>query len=98
VWLYGGFVSEQCSRYLAPGGWLLANNSHGDASMASLDPAYSLAAVVSSRDGEYRVGTKDLGRYLIPRTGDVPSAAALHQTNKGVAFTHPAFACLFVRG
>jgi len=98
VSLYAGFVSERCSRYLASGGWLLANNSHGDASMASLDPAYSLAAVVTSRGGDYRVSTQDLGRYMIPKNGHAPSAEALHQTNKGVAFTHPAFAYLFERG
>ena len=98
VSLYAGFVSERCRRYLAPGGWLLANNSHGDASMASLDPAYSLAAVVTNPGGDYRVTTKDLARHMIPKKGHAPSAEALHQTNKGVAFTHPAFAYLFVRG
>lgn len=36
VSLYAGFVSQACKRYLRPSGWLVANNSHGDASMASI--------------------------------------------------------------
>ena len=98
VSLYAGFVSEHCSRYLAPGGWLLANNSHGDASMASLDPGYSLAAVVISRGGGYRVSTKDLDGYMIPKKGPAPSIEDLHRTNRGIAFTRTAFAYLFKRG
>ena len=36
--LYAGFVSEHCARYLRPGGLLLANNSHGDASLSVARP------------------------------------------------------------
>ncbi|WP_298888583.1 hypothetical protein [uncultured Serinicoccus sp.] len=34
VSLYAGPVSEHTRSYLRPGGWLLANTSHGDASLA----------------------------------------------------------------
>ena len=98
VSLYAGFVSECCSRYLTTGGLLLANNSHGDASMASLDPLFSLVAVVPSRAGGYRVRTDDLDRYMVPKKGSAPTVEELRQTNKGVAFTRPAFAYLFQRG
>ena len=40
--LYAGFVSEACGWLLRPGGLLLANDSHGDASMAALDPRFEL--------------------------------------------------------
>ena len=98
VSLYAGFVSEHCSRYLATGGWLFANNSHGDASLAALDPRFTLVAVLTSRSGEYRVRTDDLERYMVPRKGEQPTAEELHRTNKGVAFTRPAFAYLFQLG
>ncbi len=48
VSLYAGFVSEYCTRYLQPGGWLLVNPSHGDVAMASIDRRYRLAAVVNA--------------------------------------------------
>jgi len=35
--LFAGPVWQHCGRYLRPGGWLLANTSHGDASLAALD-------------------------------------------------------------
>jgi hypothetical protein len=34
---YAGFVSQHCKRYLKVSGLLLVNNSHGDASMSSID-------------------------------------------------------------
>ncbi len=98
VSLYAGFVSEHCSRYLATGGWLLANDSHGDASMAVLDPAFSLVAVVTTRGDDYRVVSDDLGRYMVPRSGLVPTVDELHRTNRGIAFTNRAFAYIFRRG
>lgn len=42
---YAGFVSQGCKRYLRINGYLLANNSHGDASMASIDSDYEADAV-----------------------------------------------------
>lgn len=97
VSLYAGFVSEHCSRYLATGGWLLANDSHGDASLAALDPRFTLVAVLISRSGKYRVRTDDLDRYMVPKRGEPATAEELHRTNKGAAFTRPAFAYLFQR-
>ena len=34
---YAGFVSRSCRQYLKAGGLLLVNNSHGDASLTSMD-------------------------------------------------------------
>jgi hypothetical protein len=47
--LYAGPVSQHCTRYLRPGGLLLANPSHGDAGLAALDARYELAAVITAR-------------------------------------------------
>lgn len=95
--LYAGFVSEPCGRYLARGGWLLANDSHGDASMASLDPRFVLSAVVLSTSSGYRVRSDDLDGYMIPRRAQALTAEELRRTNRGVAFTRRAFAYLFRR-
>ena len=93
--LYAGFISEHCSRYLKPGGLLLANNSHGDADMAALDPGNELIAVILSADGRYRLSTNNLDRYLIPKRGNPPTVAELHASNRGVGHTTSAFAYLF---
>ena len=44
---YAGFVSENCKRYLPRGGYLIANNSHGDAGLASCDREFKFVAVVN---------------------------------------------------
>ena len=97
VSLYAGFVSEHCTCYLRPGGILLANNSHGDASLASLDPGYLLCGVITARGGRYRVTTGNLGVYLVPKRGFPPTAAELHRINRGIAYTRSPFAYLFRR-
>lgn len=94
VSLYAGFVSEHCTRYIAGGGWLLANDSHGDASMALLDSGYELASVITSEGGDYRVRTDALDTYRVPKKGNPPTIDELHETNRGVAFTKSAFAYL----
>lgn len=95
--LYAGFISESCSRYLAAGGVLLVNNSHGDASMASLDSSYELVAVVTSRDGRYRVMTEGLDGYLVTKNGIAPTVEGLHASGRGVGYTKSPFAYLFRR-
>ncbi len=97
VSLYAGFISEHCTRYLRRGGTLLVNPSHGDAAMASLDERYELAGVVTSRDGDYRVSTKDLDTYLVPRREAAVTRDSLHASGRGVAYTRSAFAYLFAR-
>lgn len=94
--LYAGFVSEHCTRYLRPGGLLLANTSHGDVAMASLDPRYRLVAVVTSREGRYTVKREDLEGYLTPKRAE-PTRAELHATRRGVAYRRSAFGYVFRR-
>ncbi len=96
VSLYAGLVSEHCTRYLADGGALLVNNSHGDASLASLDSRYSLAAVVKASGGRYRVAQDGLDGYLVPKRG-VPTREELHRSRRGVGYTRSPFGYLFRR-
>ena len=95
VSLYAGFVSEHCTRYLQPGGWLLVNPSHGDVAMASINPRYLLGAVVNARAGRYSVSERNLDAYLIPKQPVEISAALLHQRGRGIAYTKSPFAYLF---
>ena len=97
VSLYAGFVSERCTRYLCPGGWLLVNPSHGDAAMASIDPRYRLAAVINARSGSYLITDRDLDGYMIPKRPTEITGELLHDTGRGIAYTRSPFAYLFQR-
>ena len=97
VSLYAGFISEHCTQYLRVGGTLLVNPSHGDAAMASIDPRYELSGVVTSRDGDYRIDTADLDRFLIPKKPQEITVDALHASNRGIGYTASPFAYLFTR-
>ncbi len=97
VSLYAGFISEHCARYLRIGGTLLANPSHGDVAMASIDPRFRLAGVILARAGDYRVATSNLDDYLVQKSPMALSPGLLHERGRGVAYTESAFAYLFER-
>jgi len=95
--LYAGFISEYCTKFLKLGGHLLVNPSHGDAALASLDERYQLAGAVISESGDYRVVQTNLADYLQPKKTVEITRELLFSTNRGVAYTRPAFAYLFER-
>lgn len=89
--------ADNCGRYLRRGGLLLANTSHGDASIAALDPALDLAAAVLHREGRYHLDTANLGRYLMAKRPADADADLIRAKGRGVAYTLPAFAYVFRR-
>jgi SAM-dependent methyltransferase len=93
--LFAGPVWEHCRRYLRPGGWLLANSSHGDASLAALDPTLRLIAVAHHRDDHDSLSTDRLDEYLIPKRPELATADRIRATGRGIAYTRNAFAYLF---
>ena len=95
VSLYAGFVSECCTRYVRPGGWLLVNASHGDAAMASTIAGYTLVGVVKKKGATYRYHTDDLGSYLQPKKPTEITRELLHTTNRGVPYTKTPEAYVF---
>ncbi len=95
VSFYAGFVSEHCTEYLRTGGMFLVNPSHGDAAMASLDPRYELAGVVTSRAWDYAVSTEGLETYLIPVRNDEITLDTIRRSRRGVAYTRSPYAYLF---
>lgn len=95
VSLYAGLVSEHCTEYLKPGGTLLANPSHGDVAMPSLDDRYVLSGVVVHRGGASRVRTTGLEKYLVPKASTPLTRDDVRERGRGVAYTRSAFAYLF---
>ena len=94
---YAGFVSQYCRRYLKIGGWLLANNSHGDASMAYLDDDYELVGVVNRRSDKFSFHVNKLEGYFVPKK-DVPiTKEYLEKIQRGIGYQKSAFAYVFIR-
>ena len=96
--LYAGPVWEHCRQYLSPRGWFLANTSHGDASLAALDPNLRLAAAVHQRAGNYRLDTANLDSYLIPTRPSTADPDTIRRQGRGIAYTKTAFAYVFTAG
>jgi hypothetical protein len=88
---YAGFVSEACKKYLARGGYLVANNSHGDAGLAWCDREFALVAVVDRRGDRWSLKTRDLDEYFIPASPEVPQdplslANYIRDLGKGIGY------------
>jgi len=79
VSLFAGFVSEFCTQYLRVGGALLVNPSHGDAAMASIDPASSVAPTLTGmrmEPGPDPQGAQDRQRFTRPWYQGPPSVSS----------------------
>ena len=92
---YAGFVSQYCKRYLKTGGLLLINNSHGDASMASIDASYKLIGILNKRGGKYILLDKNLDSYFIPKKVVRITKEYLEKTGRGIGYTKSPASYLF---
>ncbi len=93
--LFTGPAWEHSRRYLRAGGWLLANTSHGDASLAALDPGLRLVGVARQDDDLYSVDTDGLGEYLVPKRPVSADADTIRRSGRGIPYTRAAFAYVF---
>lgn len=94
---YAGFISAACKTYLRIGGYLLVNNSHGDAGLASIDEDYKLILTVHTSRGNYRLSNSSLNEYFIPRKEGVVTRKLLFETRRGVGYTKSAPLYFFQR-
>ena len=94
---YAGFVSQHCKQYLKVGGILLANNSHGDASMAWLDQDFALVAAINRRGERFSLVETNLASYFVPKRDHPITREYLERTKRGVAYTRSAYAYAFRR-
>ena len=93
--LYAGSVWDHCRQYLGPGGLLLANTSHGDGSVAALDPRLDLVGAVHHRGDTYRLDRSSLDSYLEPKTPAAADPDLIRRRGRGIAYTRTAFAYVF---
>jgi hypothetical protein len=94
---YAGFISDACKDYLRIGGYLLVNNSHGDAGLASIDKDYSLISTVHRNRGKHRLSQASLDRYFIPKGNRIVTKELLFRTRKGVGYSKTAPLYVFQR-
>ena len=92
---YAGFVGQHCKPYLKTGGFLVANNSHGDAGLAAIDDDYQLKAVFSVRNGKHRISETNLNEYFIPKSQIQITRAYLEKLQKGIGYKKTAGVYLF---
>lgn len=96
--LYGGFVSKAVKKYLKKGGILICNDSHGDASMASLDPDFKLIAVFNRKaDDNYSISSTGLNQYLIPKGRKKITKNHLETSMRGIAYTKSPSGYIFMK-
>ncbi len=94
---FAGFVSRSCSRYLRPGGLLIANDSHGDAGVAALDPEFQLVATVHEDGNGYRLNTQLLDDYFTPKRHTPVTLELLLSSGKGIHYARSADAYVFTK-
>lgn len=92
---YAGFVGQFCKMYLKKGGWLLANNSHGDAGMAAIDEDYQLTGVFSLRNGKHRLSEDNLEDYFVPKKPQQLTRQYLESRQKGIGYKKTGSSYLF---
>jgi len=95
---YGGFVGQATKKYLKKGGILVCNNSHGDASMSSIDIDYNLIGVYKRiSDDKFSLSDRDLSSYMIPKKEQVVTREGLERTMKGIAYTKSPAGYIFIK-
>jgi len=85
---YWGFVWRDTKKYLKKWWILVCNNSHWDASMASLDIDYKLIAVYNRKsDEKFTISDKNLNEYLILKKQIDNPKEILEKSMKGFWYT-----------
>lgn len=92
---YAGFVSRYCSQYLRPGGYLVTNDSHGDASLAFLNPEYTLSAVVKRNGNRFSISEKNLPDYFQKKNGQAIDKEKILAKMRGGGYAQTAWAYIF---
>ena len=84
---YAGFIAQPCAKYLKKGGILVANDSHGDASMVNLLPEYKLIAIIKRRGKKFSHSQRNLESYFIPKKKQEISIEKIKKLGKGIPYT-----------
>jgi len=92
---YAGFISQICKVYLKPKAILVCNNSHGDSSLAAVDPDYQLIGVIKRRGEKFTLSHTNLETYCIKKDGTQIDSEKVRRKMIGEHFTKTPFAYIF---
>lgn len=95
--LYSGFISQHCKKYLKKNGILIANNSHGDASIAFTDKDYELVSIVKRNGNNFRFISEKLEAYFVKKDGTPIDTLKVQKRMVGEAFTKTGYAYVFIK-
>lgn len=83
---YAGFVSQACKKYLKSGGILLANDSHGDATLAYFDKDYEFIGVLIINEKAWTFKQDDLTDYFTFKRKRPVDLEKVKETMKGPTY------------
>lgn len=92
---FAGFVSDACNRYLRTDGILLANDSHGDASLAAVSPKWTLVGVVLQNAELYSISANSLQEYFVPKRGTYVDRSLILGTRRAIPYVRTASNYIF---
>ena len=93
---YAGFISQKCKKYLKEKGILIANDSHGDASIAYTDEDYELIGIVKRNGIKFSITDKDLHKYFNKKDGNPIDKTKVLDKMSGENFTKKGYAYIFM--
>lgn len=92
---YAGFVSQAGKHHLISGGILVANNSHGDATMTHLDSDFELIAVAHHTNDKWHIFEERLDKYFVRKDGATDSIESVRANGKGPGYAKTATVYIF---
>ncbi|MDC7248927.1 MAG: hypothetical protein PQJ49_03310 [Sphaerochaetaceae bacterium] len=81
---YAGFVAQYTKKYLKSGGLVLANDSHGDASLTNFDKDFMLIGVIN---GDNKIDETELDTYFKLPKGKIVDLDIVRKKMKGLKYT-----------
>lgn len=94
---YAGFVSQACKNYLRLDGILLVNNSHGDASMASLDGDFKAVGVIIGSPHRPKLIIENLEDFFRPKRKIDLTRELIERRRRGITYKKRAQNFIFRR-
>jgi hypothetical protein len=82
---YAGFVGQCTKKFLKAGGYLLCNDSHGDATLAYFDEDFEFVGVL---DGD-KITSLNLHKYFKLKGDKKVDIEDVKKTMKGPKYSHP---------
>ncbi|AHC15942.1 hypothetical protein [Salinispira pacifica] len=92
---YAGFISRHCKRFLKDRGVLIANNSHGDATLALSDPDYTCLGVILRNNQRFQIKTEEIEPYITKKNGSAFNLEKVREKMIGEKFSRYAYAYMF---